>query len=117
MRLSTIVVCMLPVFPPAALACIEHDPEQTKWTQEVPSSSREAAWAGLDAMGWNGSRRSRVDRHRFGVRRVLVLASFRAFCRAARSEGSGIGESRTEGQEGGPEVRGTGLPLFLTANP
>ena len=30
MRLSTIAVCLLLVFPPAVLACFEHDPEQTK---------------------------------------------------------------------------------------
>jgi hypothetical protein len=40
MRLTTIVVCLVLVSPPSALACYEHAAEQTGWLHETPSSYR-----------------------------------------------------------------------------
>jgi hypothetical protein len=116
MRLSTIAVCVLLVFPPAVPACIEHDPEQTKWVQEMSSSSRETAWAGVGAVEWDGASGMLL----FGAGSAsvaLVLLSCRAFCRAARSEGAGAMKARTEGPEGELVASGAGLPSFLAASP
>ena len=82
MRLSTIAVCLLLVSPPSVLACFEHTPEQTGWFQEVPSSSGEAAWMGVQAMWWDRT----PGLWMFGAGSAsvaLVLVSFRAFTRAA----------------------------------
>ena len=116
MRLSTIAVCVLLVFPPAVPACFEHDPEQTKWLQDVSSSSQETAWAGVSATGWEwASGFGLIGAGSASV--ALVLVSFRAFSRAARSEGAGAMKVRTEGPEGGLGTSGAGLPLFLAASP
>ena len=90
MRLSTIAVCLLLVSPPSVLACFEHTPEQTGWFQEVPSSSREGAWTGVEAMWWDGM--PGVWLAGAGSASVaLVLVSFRAFSRAAgREPGSSV---------------------------
>ena len=82
MRLSTIAVCLLLVSPPSVLACFEHTPEQTGWFQEVPSSSGEAAWMGVQEMWWDRT----PGLWMFGTGSAsvaLVLVSFRAFTRAA----------------------------------
>ena len=82
MRLSTIAVCLLLVSPPSVLACFEHTPEQTGWFHEVPSSSGEAAWMGVQKMWWEGT----PGLWMFGTGSAsvaLVLVSFRAFTRAA----------------------------------
>ncbi len=82
MRLSMIVVCLLLLSPTSVLACWKDAPEQTKWFQEMPSSSWEAD--GSRAEGTSGDGMLGPWLLGAGSASVaLVGVSFRAFTRAA----------------------------------
>jgi hypothetical protein len=96
MRRASIAVCLLLAFPSSVLGCIdEHNPQQTGWSLEMPSTS----WS-FSSEGAAETRMLEFSMIGAGVASLaLVGVSFRALSRSA-ARGPMLPAATAENEEG-----------------